>query len=210
LVVAAALSIAPVMAAAYAWGVGMRDGKLVVVIDASGSPANMVVDTASFNATFIDGQGRTLGKKNIGLPVREIESGKRIYWTFDQPYPAAVRVSTDALLTAWHAGGLKNDGEEVGSSESINPSRLGRGITVPPPAPLGDRCAVYGRRAVEQNQRNQALACGYADSRWSSDANYHSAWCRTAPDAEAERETVTRDTMLRQCLRTKVLSTVVK
>jgi hypothetical protein len=62
----------------------MRNGKLVVVIDARASPANMAVDTASFNASFVDGQGRTLGKKNIGLPVTEIESGKRNYWTFDQ------------------------------------------------------------------------------------------------------------------------------
>jgi hypothetical protein len=144
------------------------------------------------------------------MPAREIEAGVRKTWSLDQPYPTAVRVTTDSLFTAWHAGGLKNDGEEVAVSESINPSRLGGGIRIPPPAPLGDRCAVYGRRAVEQFQRNQALGCGHADSRWNGDANFHASWCRSAAEADAEQETVTRDTLLRQCARAKVLSTVGK
>lgn len=206
------LSVAYVTAASFAWAVGMRDGKLVVVIDTTASPANMVVDTASFNATFFDAQRQRLGQTNVGLPVREIQPGRRKVWSFDPQslnprFASAVQVSTDSLFTAYHAGGLKNDGEEVAASESINPTRL---VVIPPPAPLGDRCAAYGRRAVEQNQRNQALSCGYAGNRWSNDASHHSTWCGGASAGEADEETVMRDTLLRQCVRNRIVSKVIR
>ena len=209
------LSVAYVTAASFAWAVGMRDGKLVVVVDTTASPANMVVDTASFNATFFDAQRQRLGQTNVGLPVREIRPGQRKMWSFDPRslnarFAGAVEVSTDRLFTAYHAGGLKNDGEEVAATESINPARLGGGVVIPPPASLGDRCAVYGRRAVEQYQRNQTLSCGYAGNRWSSDASHHSTWCNGASASEADQETIARDALLRQCVRKKIVSTVIK
>src|SRR5688572_32273312 len=131
------LSVAYVTAASFAWAVGMRDGKLVVVIDTTASPANMVVDTASFNATFFDAQRQRLGQTNVALPVREIQPGQRKLWSFDPrrfnpAYASAAQVTTDSLFTAYHAGGLKNDGVEVAASESINPTRLS--AVIPPPA----------------------------------------------------------------------------
>jgi hypothetical protein len=186
------------------WGREIRNGKLLVVVDTQKSPSNLVFDSASFNAVFYDKGGSRLGQGNIPLPAAEIKPGQRKTWDLPHKFSQAVRVTTDTLLVTSHPDGLKADEQEIAiSNEAIGPS----GIVIPPPPPA-DRCLIYGRRAVQQAERWKALSCGASDTRWNNDATFHTNWCRDRPESEPEAETTTRDTLLRQCIRKKIVTTV--
>jgi len=196
-------------AAPLTWGAGLLNGQLVVVVDTSASPPNLVVDDASFNATYVDGQGRTLGTQYVALPAREIVGRSRHSFSVAPKYPAATRVTTDSLFASWHAEGLKNDGEEIAGNAAVASTLTpGQARVIPPPASLASRCDDYARRAVSQNSRNLAMKCGYGDTRWSNDFNLHKQWCQARPEAEPEQETVTRDGLLRACVRRRVQSSI--
>ena len=209
-VIAGVLTMLPptqVVAGAFEWGVGLRNGVLVLVVDATNSPTNMIVESASFNVTYIDGANHVLGERNIAIPANEIATGQRKTWSFQQPFPTAKKIAHDDLFTVWHSEGEKADGEELAANQKIS-SSLPVGAVVPPPASLGNRCDAYGRRAVEQNARNEALSCGYTGSRWDNRPAYHSAWCDDQPESASAAETVARDKLLRSCAKIRILSTV--
>src|SRR5262245_23263852 len=76
--VALSLSAALLSAATFQWRAGLLSGNLIVVIDTTASAPNLVIEDASFNATFFDAQGRALGNsRNFSVPVNQITIGQR-------------------------------------------------------------------------------------------------------------------------------------
>lgn len=66
-------------------------------------------------------------------------------------------------------------------------------------APLVKKCDSYAKTAVAQNNENQMRACGFSDSRWSSDYDYHYNWCTLGNNSEyAGAGTTDRQEMLDQ------------
>jgi hypothetical protein len=197
-------------AATLTWGAGVLAGQLVVVFDTTASPGHLVIEEASFNATFFDTTGRELGKRNVVVPPEQIVIGRRQSFTYQLPFPSASRVTTDALFARWYAEGLKNDGNETPSTESISATTV-LGNTrrvVPPPPSMAGRCDEYAKRAVAQHAQNQLLGCGYEDTRWNANLSFHSQWCRSSAAGEPEQETINRDAILRRCARTRLQSIV--
>ena len=67
------------------------------------------------------------------------------------------------------------------------------------PSAIAARCSEYGKTAVQQNNENAALGCGFTGARWDSNAANNENWCRVvAPDLPAS-ETAARADALKDC-----------
>lgn len=61
------------------------------------------------------------------------------------------------------------------------------------------QCAAYATMAVQQQQKNKAMGCGFAGIRWQSNWGAHYAWCIGAPDWQIGNETQARHHDLQMC-----------
>lgn len=188
----------------FAWGAIIRGLQLIVVVDTRTSPRNLVVDSASFNATYFAANNASLGTRHVALPARQIVPGQLLRFGYDAP-PSAARVELSTILADWRADGGKADGQELAPSAAIDPTLFAAPVVVPPPPALGQRCSEYGRLASEQHTRNLAMSCGYSGNRWQSSAAFHEQWCSGAKSSEADAETLERDTLLRRCARLRIV-----
>ena len=193
----------------FAWGAAIRGTQLIVVVDTRNSPLNLVVDSASFNATFFGAARQNLGTQNFELPANRMVHGQLFRVAYGAP-ASAVRVEVGTIAADLRTGGTKADGREIETTSSD--PQVSAPIVVMPPSPASpeQRCAEYGRRASHQNARNLAMSCGYSGNRWQSAPDFHAQWCRGASPSEVDAETVERDMLLRRCARLKASSTVVK
>ena len=55
------------------------------------------------------------------------------------------------------------------------------------------------RRAVQQNEENIALNCGFTDARWNSNRADHENWCQAVGADAAAKHTAARKTALDKC-----------
>ena len=65
------------------------------------------------------------------------------------------------------------------------------------------RCEAYAKKAVEQNQENVALGCGWGEPVWSDDDRRHYEWCVGVPADASDNGTKQRELMLAACRNTK-------
>ena len=74
------------------------------------------------------------------------------------------------------------------------------GFAPPPPGRQSAAWAEsYATTAVEQQQRNLALQCGYRGARWHEDYNSHLNWATEVSRQQAASETQLRNTRLQEC-----------
>lgn len=60
-------------------------------------------------------------------------------------------------------------------------------------------CADYGVKAVQQQNENVSLGCGFSGLRWHSDAAGHAAFCGLVGEGSVSGETAIRETELAKC-----------
>jgi hypothetical protein len=60
-------------------------------------------------------------------------------------------------------------------------------------------CRQYADQAIQQNQQNVQLDCGFDGPRWSSDHDGHYHWCLQQPAAAVGEESMARDDRLDEC-----------
>ena len=67
------------------------------------------------------------------------------------------------------------------------------------PSTIAAGCGEYAKTAVQQNEENVALRCGFTDARWNSNQADHENWCQgVGPDAAA-KHTAARKVALDKC-----------
>lgn len=67
------------------------------------------------------------------------------------------------------------------------------------PSTIAASCGEYAKTAVQQNEQNIALRCGFTDARWNSNQADHENWCQgVGPDAAA-KHTAARKAALDKC-----------
>lgn len=59
-------------------------------------------------------------------------------------------------------------------------------------------CSDYASEAVDQQERNMRLRCGFDDARWNDERDAHFAWCLVTPRG-AREESAIRHRMLEEC-----------
>jgi hypothetical protein len=69
------------------------------------------------------------------------------------------------------------------------------GMTLPASA----NCDWYVKTALEQQQRNLKLKCGFAGAEWSVDKGAHSAWCATVSPDTSRASAQKREADLAKC-----------
>jgi hypothetical protein len=67
------------------------------------------------------------------------------------------------------------------------------------PSAIAARCSEYAKTAVQQNNENAALGCGFAGARWESNAANHENWCRAVSPDLPVSETAARADALNDC-----------
>jgi hypothetical protein len=67
------------------------------------------------------------------------------------------------------------------------------------PSAIASRCGEYARTAVQQNDENVALRCGFTDARWNPNQADHENWCRGVDPAATAGETAARKAALETC-----------
>lgn len=67
------------------------------------------------------------------------------------------------------------------------------------PSAIAARCSEYVRTAVQQNDENVALNCGFTGARWDSNAANHENWCRVVASELPVSETAARADALEPC-----------
>lgn len=60
-------------------------------------------------------------------------------------------------------------------------------------------CDVYGRLAVQQQQENAELKCGFSGTEWSPDLKAHLAWCASVGPDQWKAELQKRKQQLDAC-----------
>lgn len=60
-------------------------------------------------------------------------------------------------------------------------------------------CDVYGKLALEQQQENVELKCGFSGPAWSADLKAHVAWCATVGPDRWKAELQARKQQLDAC-----------
>src|SRR4051812_24834716 len=66
-------------------------------------------------------------------------------------------------------------------------------------APALANCDWYVRTALEQQQRNLKLKCGFAGAEWSIDKGAHAAWCASVGPDVSRSSAQKREAALTQC-----------
>ena len=74
---------------------------------------------------------------------------------------------------------------------------LGAGTV--PQAHAQASCDVYGRLAVQQQQENAELKCGFSGTEWSPDLKAHLAWCASVGPDQWKAELQKRKQQLDAC-----------
>ncbi|MCU0709547.1 MAG: hypothetical protein MUF23_14760 [Pirellula sp.] len=216
---------APAVAADLQWSLrlhGDRGEQIEVVVDTTGSPDNIVIDSAVFNAAFFDATGRRLGESGFSLTdgkLPALTAGHVYRRRFFHSFPEARKVSSDQLMFVERAAGGKADGNQLSASMSPNiQKRPDVALDAPPPTqlmiakalvlnpaaikvldPAVKRCRLYTDIAVAQNEANLGNRCGFQGPMWSSKYGYHFDWCLGAPAADTRSGTAARQRMLDQC-----------
>ena len=60
-------------------------------------------------------------------------------------------------------------------------------------------CDWYVKTALEQQQRNLKLKCGFAGAEWSGDKGAHAAWCASVGPDVSKASAQKREAALTQC-----------
>jgi hypothetical protein len=60
-------------------------------------------------------------------------------------------------------------------------------------------CDWYVKTALEQQQRNLKLKCGFAGAEWSGDKGAHAAWCASVGPDVSKASAQRREAALTQC-----------
>jgi hypothetical protein len=60
-------------------------------------------------------------------------------------------------------------------------------------------CDWYVKTALEQQQRNLKLKCGFAGAEWSGDKGAHAAWCASVGPDVSNASAQKREAALTQC-----------
>ena len=67
------------------------------------------------------------------------------------------------------------------------------------PAAAQANCDWYVKTALEQQQRNLKLKCGFAGAEWSVDKGAHAAWCASVGPDVSRASAQKREAALTQC-----------
>jgi hypothetical protein len=66
-------------------------------------------------------------------------------------------------------------------------------------APAAANCDWYVKTALEQQQRNLKLKCGFAGAEWSVDKGTHAAWCASVGPDVSRSSAQKREAELATC-----------
>ena len=67
------------------------------------------------------------------------------------------------------------------------------------PAAALANCDWYVKTALEQQQRNLNMKCGFSGAEWSVDKDAHSAWCAKVGPDDSRASAQKREAALAQC-----------
>ncbi len=73
------------------------------------------------------------------------------------------------------------------------------GAVVVQPATALANCDWYVKTALEQQQRNLKLKCGFSGSEWSVDKGAHAAWCASVGPDTSKANAQKREAQLATC-----------
>jgi hypothetical protein len=73
------------------------------------------------------------------------------------------------------------------------------GAVIVQPATALANCDWYVRTALEQQQRNLKLKCGFSGTEWSVDKGAHAAWCASVGPDTSKGSAQKREAQLATC-----------
>jgi hypothetical protein len=73
------------------------------------------------------------------------------------------------------------------------------GAVIVQPATALANCDWYVRTALEQQQRNLKLKCGFSGTEWSVDKGAHAAWCASVGPDTSKASAQKREAQLATC-----------
>ncbi len=76
---------------------------------------------------------------------------------------------------------------------------IAAGAALPQTASAQANCEMYGKRAIQQQQENAELKCGFTGSSWSPDLKAHTAWCASVGPDQWKAELQKRQQQLDAC-----------
>lgn len=79
------------------------------------------------------------------------------------------------------------------------PGLVTLGALVLSAAAASANCDWYVKTALEQQQRNLKLKCGFAGAEWSGDKGAHAAWCASVGPDVSKASAQKREAALTQC-----------
>lgn len=73
------------------------------------------------------------------------------------------------------------------------------GVLTLQPAAAYANCDWYVKTALEQQQRNLKMSCGFSGAEWSVDKSAHAAWCASVGPDVSRSTAQRREAALKQC-----------
>lgn len=73
------------------------------------------------------------------------------------------------------------------------------GVLAVQPAAAYANCDWYVKTALEQQQRNLKMKCGFSGAEWSVDKGAHAAWCASVGPDVSRSTAQKREAQLNQC-----------
>jgi hypothetical protein len=73
------------------------------------------------------------------------------------------------------------------------------GAIIVQPAAAQANCDWYVRTALEQQQRNLKLKCGFSGAEWSVDKGAHASWCASVGPDTSKASAQKREAQLSKC-----------